>query len=341
MIIGLSGFAVASASAPTPPGATPGGSARLSGHWTFGQAGYPSSYTSGFSAGTTTTTAAPISATTASFRFNGGRHKSSPTTSTTTTVAPTTTTTVAPTTTTTTTLVGPAYPIGTANASEPSGMAPPSAGALSGYTQTYVSDFTGSSLPSGWYAYSGQPGSDPGAQFGTAHVVVGGGLLQLNTWQDPAYGNNWVTGGLCHCGHAQTYGAYFVRSRVTGSGPTQVMLLWPSANVWPPEVDFNESSGATNATSATVHWGSTNNQDQRKLTIDLTQWHTWGVVWTPTSITYTVDGKVWGTITNASEIPTIAMTLDLQQQTWCSSGWACPSAPQSMLVDWVAEYSAG
>ena len=26
----------------------------------------------------------------------------------------------------------------------------------------------------------------------------------------------------------------------------------------------------------------------------MTQWHTWGVIWTPTSITYTVDGSVWG-----------------------------------------------
>jgi len=46
------------------------------------------------------------------------------------------------------------------------------------------------------------------------------------------------------------------------------------------------------------------------------------------------------TTTTASEIPRSAMTLDLQRQTWCSSGWAGPSAPQSLRVDRVAEYRA-
>jgi hypothetical protein len=71
----------------------------------------------------------------------------------------------------------------------------------------------------------------------------------------------------------------------------------------------------------------------------MTQWHTWGVIWTPKSITYTVDGKIWGSDTNAAAIPSLPMTLDLQQQTWCSSGWACPTAPQSMQIDWAAQYS--
>jgi beta-glucanase (GH16 family) len=213
------------------------------------------------------------------------------------------------------------------------------ANALAGYTQSYVNDFTGTALPSGWGAYSGNPGSDPGAQWGTAHVVVSNGMLQLNTYQDPAYGNEWVTGGVSQSGRSQTYGAYYVRSRVTGAGPTQVELLWPVAPVWPPEIDFNETGGGTTSTSATVHFGSSSGQDQRNLSIDLTQWHTWGVIWTPSSITYTVDGKVWGTVSVASEIPNQPMVLDLQQQTWCSSGYACPSSNQSMDIDWVAEYS--
>ena len=232
------------------------------------------------------------------------------------------------------------YPIGTAALWEPSGYAPPAADALAGFTQSEVDDFATATLPSGWMVYSGQPGGDPGAQFGgSSHISLTGGLLSLNTFQDPAYGNEWVTGGLCDCGHAQTYGAYFVRSRVTGAGPTNVELLWPANNVWPPEIDFNETGGGASGTSATVHYGS-NAQDQRTLSnVSMTQWHTWGVIWTPSTITYTVDGQVWGTVANTGEIPTQAMTLDLQQQTWCSSGWACPSSPQSMQIDWVAQYS--
>src|ERR1035437_6659709 len=192
---------------------------------------------------------------------------------TTTTAAPTTTTTAAPTTTPSPpAVVASAFPTGVANNSEPSGYAPPGSNALAGYTQIYTSDFSGSSLPAGWEAYSGTPGGDPGGQFGgNAHIAVGGGLLQLNTFLDPAYNNEWVTGGLCQCGLSQTYGAYFVRSRVTGAGPTGVELLWPVANVWPPEIDFNETGGQIGSTTATNIWalsGGSKQQSQVSLSID-------------------------------------------------------------------------
>ncbi len=175
--------------------------------------------------------------------------------------------------------------------------------------------------------------------FSSSHVVVSNGMLQLNTTQDPAFSNEWVTGGLCQCGVRQTYGAYFVRSRLTGAGPAAIELLWPTGS-WPPEVDFNETGGGISGTSATVHYGAANSQSRRALSIDMTQWHTWGVIWTPSSITYTVDGNAWGTVTFRGRDPESSHDLDLQQQTFCASGWACPRAPQSMQVDWVAEYSS-
>jgi hypothetical protein len=275
---------------------------------------------------------------TPSAHFGRARHHHGGIGDPTTTTNPPTTTTDPPVT-TTTSPAAVTYPVGVVDATEPSGMAPPAADALPGYTQSYVTDFSGSSLPSGWEVFTGNPGGDAGAQWGAAHVTVGAGLLSLDTWKDPAYNNEWVTGGLCQCGVAHTYGAYFVRSRVTGPGPTQVELLWPTGNRWPPEIDFNESGGTTDWTSATLHFTSNNEQDQRRLNLDLTVWHTWGVLWTPTSVTYTVDGKVWGSVHVASEISDVPMTLDLTQQTWCSWNYACPNSPQSMQVDWVAEYT--
>ena len=300
----------------------------------------PAGTTTTLPSGTTTTT--PLSTTTTAPLITTTSQPAATTTtgpSTTTTTPPpaTATTTTVP---VTTTATPSSYPIGLSSSSEPSGMAPPGAGALAGYSQSYVTDFSGSSLPSGWDVYTGKPGGDPGAQFGAAHAVVGSGLLQLNTWQDSAYGNSWVTGGVCQCGAPQTYGAYFVRSRLTGAGPTGVEILWPAANTWPPEVDFNETFGGTANTTATVHYGASNSQIQRTVKLDMTQWHTWGVIWTAATITYTVDGNVWGTVTTSSAIPNQAMWLTLQQQTWCASGWACPTSPQSMQVDWVAEYTA-
>jgi len=313
----------------------------------------PSAPSGGSSTSTTSgqTTSVALSPTTAPTLAPSAIASTASTTTTSTTTTQATTTTQPPqatTTTTTTTTTQPpptpgSYPVGTPDSTEPSGEAPPAANALSGYTQGYVTGFPGTSLPAGWEKYSGNPMGDPGAMFAPTHLTVSGGLLNINTFQDPAYGGGWVTGGTCPCGiSGQTYGAYFVRSRITGPGPTNVELLWPDANVWPPEIDFNETYGLTNATSATVHWGASNSQYPVSLSsIDMTHWHTWGVIWTSTSITYTVDGQVWSRVSNSSaQIPDIPMHLSLQSQTWCASSWACPTAPASLQVNWIAEYHA-
>jgi outer membrane protein OmpA-like peptidoglycan-associated protein len=233
------------------------------------------------------------------------------------------------------------YPVGTPDSSEPSGEAPPTSSDLPGYQLSYTTNFSGDSVPPGWVVFSGKPAGDPGGQWAASHVVVSGDMLQLNAFQDPNFGNEWVTGGLCQCGGASyTYGAFFVRSRVTGPGPTQVEMLWPLEG-WPPEIDFAESYGSVSAAQATLHYTSANLQIHNNIDIDMTAWHTWGIIWTPTSITYTVDGNVWGTINNPSVIPNQPMTLHIQQQAWCSTpGMPCPTSPQSNDINWVAEYTS-
>jgi hypothetical protein len=231
------------------------------------------------------------------------------------------------------------YPVGIPNKAEASGLGPPATSALTGYRMTYSTVFAGNVLPAGWIVYHGQPKNDPGAQFGSRHVVVSNGVLQINTWRDPQYQNRWVTGGLCQCGKAMRYGAYFVRSRVTGGGASAVQLLWPQSNMWPPEVDFNESGGQLDSTTATLHYGPLNQEFHGGVQVNMQQWHTWGVIWTPKSITYTVDGQIWSSVSRISaEIPDVPMHLALQQQTWCFRNQSCPTAPVSMLVNWVAEY---
>ena len=231
------------------------------------------------------------------------------------------------------------YPIGITDSAEPSGEAPPSARAMVGYNLSYVTDFSGTSLPQTWEVYTGIPMGDPGGRFAASHVVVSGGLLDLTTFQDPLYGNRWITGGLCQCGRPRLYGAIFVRSRITGPGPSEIQLLWPANEKWPPEVDLNETGGSSTTTSSSLHYGAANTVIQRHVTIDMIQWHTWGVIWTPNSMTYTVDGRIWGGVKGAAYTPKVPMTLDLQQQQQCEEGRQCPTAPESMLVDWVAEYT--
>jgi glycosyl hydrolase family 16 len=222
---------------------------------------------------------------------------------------------------------------------EPSHQAPPGADWLRGYARSYCNDFPGTSLPPGWGRFRGVPHGDPSGMFDPSHVVVAHGMLSLNTLRDQANGGGWASGGVCQCGVGRLYGAYFVRSRLTGAGDDEVQMLWPVANVWPPEIDFNETGNRMTKTAWYVHFRSSGHQIARTLQIDLARWHTWGVRWTPRLITFTVDGRVWGTVRSASVIPHEPMTLDLSQQTWCGIAPECPQRPVSMLVDWVAEYA--
>jgi beta-glucanase (GH16 family) len=231
------------------------------------------------------------------------------------------------------------YPVGVASATEPSGEAPPSPDSLPGYRETYVQDFLGATLPPRWDIFTGVPGGAPDGHFGISHVKFSAGLLELLTYRNPNYGNRWVTGGICQCGHAQKYGAYFVRSRVTGAGPNEVELLWPLTNRWPPEIDFNETGGVITGTTSSVHFNANNTIVRRTVTADMRRWHTWGVIWTPTLITYTLDGRVWGQYDEPQNIPSVPMTLDFEQRTLCPLHRQCPSSQENMYVDWVAEFT--
>lgn len=231
------------------------------------------------------------------------------------------------------------YLIGVPDLREPSGLAPPGLTSMTQYRRVYFSDFPGSTIPPGWEDFTGIPGGDAQGQFAPTHVVVTHGLLELHAWKDPAYGDKWTTGGLCQCERPLLYGAFFVRSRITGAGPNEVELLWPKSNHWPPEVDFNETGDVDSSTSWTIHFGALDDTHQLTLHhINLTNWHTWGVIWTPTTLTFTVDGLPWGSYSNPAAIPHVPMTLDIQQRPACAVSPTCVASKQSLLVDWVAEY---
>lgn len=231
------------------------------------------------------------------------------------------------------------YPIGVFDLKEPSFYAPPKPSALAGYSRVYVNDFIPTTLSSQWDRFSGVPKGDPAGRFEPSHVQLSGGVLELGTWRDPKHHDQWATGGVCLCGVHLTYGAVFVRSRQTAVGPDNAELLWPLDNVWPPEVDFSESGDTANASAWFDHYSPPPHAYHDKMKIDVEHWHTWGVVWTPTSLTFVVDGKPWGTeVTDPAAIPTEPMTLDLQQQTWCGIYPECPKVNSELLIDWVTIY---
>ena len=223
------------------------------------------------------------------------------------------------------------------------GTSPPSS--VAGWRLTYSTDFPGNSLPSGWDAYSGEPGGDPDGNWEPSNVSVSGGALHLMATSS-------AQGGVAFYGNPQTYGMYLVRMKgdyEPGLSINNLAILWPSQQgVWPPEVDFfQDAGGSRQSFSASLHVGPDGNgsccviasptQDSNG-----TAWHTYGVQWTPGAITYTIDGRVWASVSSSSlsspaQWPTIPMNLTLQSQNQAS---AQPSGTiETMTVAWVAEYA--
>lgn len=240
----------------------------------------------------------------------------------------------------------PAQPAGSSGDAMPTGNLP-------GWTEVFTDDFNGSSLNRGsWGPYSGMPGGDPGGWWDPSHAVVGNGMLQLRSYRDAAHANptnpgGYVSGGVSSA-HAlrQTYGKYLVRFRMDkGEGIAGIMLLWPSNDVWPPEIDFGEDGGGSrDHSTVTLHYGSADNQIARTVSGDFSQWHTLGVEWTPGQLVFTMDGRDWATIAS-SGVPSQAMEMDLQTQagTCGNADDPCPNASTpnevDMDVDWVAAYA--
>jgi hypothetical protein len=233
----------------------------------------------------------------------------------------------------------PASPSGTGGSD---GSSPPS---VAGWQLTYSTDFPGNSLPSGWLAYNGEPGGDPEGNWEPSNVLVSGDGLHLMATPSGQ-------GGVQFYGNPQTYGMYLVRMKgdyEPGLSINNLAILWPAQQgVWPPEVDFFQDAGGSRQTfSASLHVGPDGNggccviasptQDSNG-----TAWHTYGVQWTPSAMTYTIDGQVWASVSRSSlsspdQWPTIPMNLTLQSQNQDS---AQPSGTiETMTVAWVAEYA--
>jgi beta-glucanase (GH16 family) len=239
---------------------------------------------------------------------------------------------------------GPTAPLRSPGGSGP-GM--PS-GDIPGWRMTYAQDFTGSSLPAGWSAYNGEPGGDSNGWWDPSNLTVSGGYLHFNGRYDPSV-HRYSTAGVGFGGMDQTYGMYLVRMKgdyEPGVAISDIALLWPSGNSWPPEIDFFEDSGGTRTLmSAALHPGPNGDdccQIQHSLALNATQWHTVGVQWTPSSVSYMVDGNVWATVAAAQlsggqRWPAQAMSLDLQTQNLHSNYPARPT--ENMTVDWVVEYA--
>ncbi len=168
--------------------------------------------------------------------------------------------------------------------------------------------------------------------------------------------------GLEYYGDPQVYGAWFARLKADTEPSniffSNIFLLWPANNQWPPEIDVYEDGGGRSSTSASVYntvgdmcgssptsqclkpYGQSNGESGGTPNNDA-QWHTYGVEWTPSGVTWFIDGRVVYTAP-ASQVklpakqPAVPMYMDLQSQN--VQGGGTPTQRESMIVDWVEEY---
>jgi beta-glucanase (GH16 family) len=227
-----------------------------------------------------------------------------------------------------------------------SGLAGLPAVAASQQWQLVAQDnFTGPLAPH-WSVYQGSPACCQATTWATSQVTEKDGRLVLSSVKQDG---QWITGGISAAGWpamVRTYGKYVARVRVDrGAGISAVALLWPKSNVWPPEIDYYELSGLDadrTQETQTVHRGPNDAKLRSVYQGDLTQWHTVSVEWLPNSISYFVDNRLTGRVTNTAYIPHQPMWPAFQmqiQQNAAGQSIATATGPVRMYVNWFAVYA--
>jgi len=187
-------------------------------------------------------------------------------------------------------------------------------------------------------------GSGNGGAFTWVHSAVteGNGELTISTINT---GNGWVSGGLSQGWEGETYGRFEVRAKVDwGPGTAGAILLWPSDDSWPPEVDILETPGRNRDTASfTNHWAGAGGRDtyeSHDFGVDVSQWHTYALDWTADRLTYSIDGRQMFTTTQ--NVPHQPMSLGLMGwvaqpgDAWFGGAPGAGTPNQvDMHVDWV------
>jgi beta-glucanase (GH16 family) len=176
-------------------------------------------------------------------------------------------------------------------------------------------------------------------------LEVADGKLTIATERD---GDGWASGGLSTLPDGITHGSVEFRARFdAGQGTSSAFLLWPSDNQWTDEVDIIETNRPDRDGFAFTNHGDPNTSiDIGDL--DMTQWHTYRLDWTPGELTLSVDGEEKGTIT--TDVPTQQMSFGMQGHVhgdgehWFGGG-PNGDTPDRMetAVDWVrvSDWTAG
>ena len=183
----------------------------------------------------------------------------------------------------------------------PGPRAPMPVGNIPGWHQLFSDNFNGNRLNrSKWRLYWGHPGGDRAGWFDPRHVFVKHGLLVISAYRDRRNGGRWASGGVSSSpGLIQTYGKYEVRYPSTGvrgrarrAADARQQLLAARDRLQRGQRQQPRRHART------LHFGAHDTHWSASLkNVNLTQWHTLGVEWTPNKLQWTIDGRVWKTMT--------------------------------------------
>jgi hypothetical protein len=191
--------------------------------------------------------------------------------------------------------------------------------------------------PRDWDVYDG-PGHDDQGLRSPGQVAVVDGVLRITGTPDG------TTGGMKLRGHSQRFGQWDVRMRapIGASCYHPVVLLWGTgggAGVDNPvgEIDIVEvwQRPARDRNSFSVHYGDGSEFVGGDVAVDMTQWHTYHLVWDREYLyTWIDDDPAYFSTDDAGVLPPGEMDLTIQLDWFPEEG---PDGPASMEVDYVRQ----
>jgi hypothetical protein len=188
-------------------------------------------------------------------------------------------------------------------------------------------EFNGGKSPL-WSAYDGAGHAGNGRRTPDAISVANGMLVISGDSEGNTGGMSWK--------EDQRFGRWEMRARFP-KGDDQyhpVLILWrESGGKENGEVDFAETTSASNKVSFFLHYGS--EQEYAHKTIDISQWHNYAVEWVEGRITGYIDGEKWFESTAEETLPPGRMHPTIQLDYFPEGG---SPQPTEMHVDYMRIY---
>jgi len=238
---------------------------------------------------------------------------------------------------------------------------------LSGYRLTFDEEFnTFSAAPPGTPA-TWETAYFHGARKGPGYLLdpsVGGvgetpyslkdGVLNIQTkattpkLKAAGVTDPFTTGQIdTHNSFSQQYGYFEMRGQVSGVvGSSNAFWLMPLSGPWPPEIDIMEVAGQSpNDLSVTNHFdktgvATTDYYDAGDLGRGM---HVYGLMWTPTTLTWFLDGKsVFTAPTQPDEHQPMYLLISLythSETSWLQKPKDPSSYQANYKIDWVHVYT--